>query len=121
MAALVLLLTACTRQDARLQQHKEAFESLGATTASIARAWLDGDTSGTFTRTALTETLRLVEQERAALAATPAMLLDERGAKLSQEAEKLSRVIAQLTGDVQTSDGASARRHLADIPIAPQS
>jgi hypothetical protein len=119
LAAALLLLGACTRQDARLQQHQEKFASFGATTETIGHAWLDGSLSGTYTRTALSETLRLVEQERAALAAKPQMLLDPRGAALSQQAEKLSRVIAQLTGDVQAANAVAARGHLADIPIKP--
>ena len=120
LATALLALPACARQDQQLQQHKEAFESLGATTAAIGEAWLDGAVSGTYTRTALAETLKLVEQERAALAATPEMLLDPRGAALSQAAERLSRLLAQLTGDIRAADATSARRHLAGIPIKPE-
>jgi hypothetical protein len=83
--------SACSRDDTRLQQHKESFESLGATTAAVMRAWLDGDVSGTYA-----------------------------GAHLSQAAEKLSRLIAQMTDDVRGADAAAARMHLADVPIAPR-
>ncbi len=116
---LVLALTgsACSRQDARLEQHKEAFASLGETTAAVSEAWLGGDVSGTYTATALEQTFLLVEQERTALAASPEMLQDARGAALSQSAEHLSRLIAALIHDVQGADGASVRQRLAQIPI----
>jgi hypothetical protein len=117
---LALCSVACARQDERLAQHKEKFESLGSTTNAIATAWLNGDTSSTYTLTALEQTFLLVEQERSALATSTGMLVDPRGASLSQSAERLSRLIARITEDVRTSDGAEARRHLADIPIRPE-
>jgi hypothetical protein len=119
LAAGLVVLAACSRQDARLQQHKEKFESLGATTQAIAQGWLSGALSGTYTRTAFAQTLQLVEQERTALAAGPEMLLDPRGATLSQQAEQLSRLLAKLIGDVRAADAPAARRDIAAIPIAP--
>ena len=119
LAAGLVVLTACTRQDARLQQHKEKFESLGATTRTIAEGWLSGALSETYTHTAFAQTLQLVEQERTALSAAPETLLDPRGATLSQQAEKLSRLLAQLIGDVRAADASGVRRHVAEIPIAP--
>jgi hypothetical protein len=119
LLALALAALGCARQDARLQQQKEKLESLGATTAAIGDAWLSGSVSGTYTRTALQQTLQLVEQERLAVAASPASLRDPRGAQLSQSAEHLSRIIAALDGDIGDADPASARRNLAAIPIKP--
>jgi hypothetical protein len=113
-------LVACSRQDERLTQHKEKLESLGSTTAAITTAWLSGRTSRTYTLTALEQTFLLVEQERSTLATSPRMLMDPRGAALSQSAEQLSRLIALLTGDVRTSDGTAARRRLGEIPILPE-
>jgi len=119
VVALALTLVGCARQDARLQQHKEKFESLGETTAAICEAWLDGDVSGTYTRTALDQTFMLVEQERTALAASPEALLDPRGASLSQSAERLSRLIATLIQAVEGANDASVRQRLTEIPIRP--
>jgi hypothetical protein len=118
--AAVLLCSGCSRQDARLEAHKKSLESLGATTKVIAEAWLSGDVSGTYTRTALEQTFYLVEQERARLASTPEMLQDRRGATLSQDAEQLSRLIASMIGDVDTANGDAARQRLASLPIVPQ-
>lgn len=118
--AAVMLCAGCSRQDARLEEHQKNLESLGATTKVIGEAWLSGDVSGTYTRTALEQTFYLVEQERAKLASKPEMLQDRRGAVLSQEAEKLSRLIASMIGDVSTADGDAARHRLAVLPIVPQ-
>jgi hypothetical protein len=117
--ALVLTLVGCSRQDDRLRQHRKQFESLGATTAAIGEAWLDGSVSGTYTLTALDRTFRLVERERTALADAPGTLIDPRGAELSQAAEALLRLLARLTNDVRSGDAAALRRHLAEIPIKP--
>jgi hypothetical protein len=118
-AALVFCATGCSRQDTRLAQHKKAFESLGATADAIVQDWLGGQVSGTYARAALEKTFQLVEQERAALASRPQALHDPRGAALSQNSERLSRLIADLMLDVADADGASARRHVAEIPIRP--
>ena len=115
----VSAVSACSRQDTRIQQHKEVFESLGATTAAIGRAWLSGAISGTYSKVALEQTLRLVEQERTALTATPASLADPRGAALSQQAEQLSRLIAGMVSGVRDADATVVRAHLARIPIKP--
>jgi hypothetical protein len=118
-AVFALWAAACSRQDQDLARHNEKFQSLGSTTAAIAGAWLDGNVSGTFTLTALEQTFALVERERTALAASPHMLVDPRGASLSQESEHLSRLIAAITHDVRAADAASVRRHVAEIPILP--
>ncbi|NUR54481.1 MAG: hypothetical protein HOQ29_08540 [Acidobacteria bacterium] len=112
--------SACARQEARLQQHREKFESLGASTKLIGEAWLAGRVSRTYTTTALERIYLLVEQERQTLAAQPATLADSRGATLSQAAERLSRDIAAMLQSVRGADGASVRRQLASVPIAPR-
>jgi hypothetical protein len=107
--------TACDRHDQRLQQHDQKLESLAASTTAIGRAWLAGSTSGTYTITALEQTYALVEKERAALAKTPDVLVDPRGAELSQTAERLSRVLAAIRDEVRRSDAAAVRERLHDI------
>jgi hypothetical protein len=119
ITALALASFDCSRHDKRLEQHRENFESLGSTTAVVGEAWLSGNVSGTYTRTALEQTFYLVEQERTALAASPQSLLDPRGAQLSQAAERLSRLLAMIIHDVGAADAAAVRQHLAEIPIMP--
>src|SRR4051812_1998260 len=106
----------CSGPEARIQQHQEKLESLGSTTAAIGDAWLAGDTSETFTRTALEQTFRLVEQERSTLAGSAQALLDPRAARLSQAAEDLSRLLAMTIHDVAAADASSVRRRLTEIP-----
>lgn len=119
LAVVAFAFAGCSRQDARFQQHREKFESLGSSISAIGEAWLAGSASGTFTSTALEQTFLLVEQERYALASKPDALLDPRGAELSQAAERLSRLIAAIIHDVRSADAESVRQHLAKIPIAP--
>ena len=114
----IVLAAGCSRQDERLQQHRENFVSLGSSAAAIGEAWLAGSTSGTYTSTALQQTFMLVEQERHALGSRPGQLLDPRGAELSQASERLSRLIASMMQDIRAADSASLRQHLKEIPAA---
>jgi len=114
VAALVS--SACGGQERRLQQHDKALQSLGSTTHAIADAWLAGQTSGTYTKTALDQTFRLIEQERTGVAGTPETLVDPRGARLTDTADQMSRLVARIMADVGTEDGAAVRRHLALLP-----
>lgn len=103
-----------------MTQHQEKLESLGASTAAIAEAWLDGAASGRYARTAFEQTYQLVEQERTALARKPAALADSRGARLSEAAERLSRLLAVMIRDVEQGDPSALRHHVSQIPIHPQ-
>jgi hypothetical protein len=114
------LSAACARLDQRLDQHRQKLESLGASTMAIGEAWLGGSVSGTYACTALEEIYRLVERERTSLAASPQSLLDPRGARLSQAAERLSRLLAVMLQAVREADAASLRRHLSAVPILPR-
>src|SRR4051812_45626487 len=107
--------SACSRQDRRLEQHQKALQSLASTTHAVVDAWLAGHVSATYTQTTLESTFRLIEQERTAVASTPDTLIDPRGARLSDAADQMVRLIAQIISDVRTADGAAARRHLASL------
>ena len=113
----VLGMTACRSQETILSQESKALVSLRATLAAIGEAWLAGNASATYTRTALEQTLQLVEAERAALAASPELLADPKGADLVQTADRLSRLVAQVWKDVGDGDSAAAHRHLAEIGL----
>ena len=82
----------CAREDSRLRQAAENFESLRATTAAIGEAWLAGDVSGTFASTALDQTFRMLDLQRTELTASPRSLVDPRGARLSRVGERLTRL-----------------------------
>jgi hypothetical protein len=105
----------CTRHDRRLQLHHRTLQSLGSSIAAVTEAWLAGHVSGTYTQTALEQTLRLIEQERTSIASKPETLIDPRGARLSDSADHLERVVAQIVAAVRAADGATARYHLASL------
>jgi hypothetical protein len=117
----LLVTAACGGPATRMQQHRERFQSLASTSALIGEAWMAGRVSGTFADTALQQTFRLIEQERASLASSPESLVEAEGARLSQAAERHSRLVAQLMRDIRAGDGASVREKLARIPLGPTS
>jgi hypothetical protein len=116
----VLLTAGCASQQATIQQQQEKLESLGATTQLIGQDWLAGHVSATFAATAFEATLSQVEQQRAVLAGKPSLLVDARAARLSQQAEQLSRLLAQLQHDVTSGDTAALRGRLSSIPLVPE-
>jgi len=111
-------MTACSSPDAEVQKHAQKVASLRATTLAITHAWLHGDVSGTYAEGALEQTFELVQQERAAVAGTPSDLARPRFNAVARDTEAMSRVIAALTRDVQSGDGANARRYLDDLRAA---
>jgi hypothetical protein len=113
----VLCAASCSRTDAKLEDHSDAFASLSATTTRIVEAWLSGSVSGTYALTALDQTYVLVEQERSALTARPSMVSDERGAAMSDAAVTLARHIAETISAVRDADGGLARQHLQELPF----
>jgi hypothetical protein len=115
-AIAAILTTACASRDADVQKHAEKMESLRATIVGVADAWLNGYVSGAFTRTALEQTFELVDQERAAVAATPEELSRPGANAVARHGEQLARVIAALSDAVRRRDASRARRHLADLP-----
>ena len=113
LAALAAL--GCASPQAVITQQQEKLVSLGASTGLLSEGWLAGTLTDTYTKTAIDATLAQVEQQRAVLA-TPATLADARAARLSQQAEQLSRLLAQMAHDVDTADAAAMRQHAAAIP-----
>jgi hypothetical protein len=114
-----MAVAACTSQSDALTQHQEKLESLGASSAAIADAWLGDAISSKYTSTAFEQVYQLVEQERTALAAKPQALADARGAHLSAAAERLSRLLAVMMQDVAHGDPVALREHASKIPILP--
>ena len=115
---LVLVLAGCQSTQSTIHQQREKLESLAASTRMLADDWLAGQLPPRYTRTAFDALYRQVEQQRSALAATPAALADARGATLSQQAEQLSRAIAVMEEDVARADAAALRARLSTLPLA---
>jgi hypothetical protein len=89
--------------------------SLRATTLAISEAWLGGDVSGAYARTALEQTFQLVQEEHHAVAATSDDLAHPAANRLAGDGERLSRIIAALTGNIRSGDDGGVRRHVADL------
>jgi len=114
---MTAIAVACHSPD-DVQKHAQKVASLRATTRSVTEAWLQGNVSGTFAKGALDQTFQLVEQERAAVASTPADLARPHANALARDTEAIARAIAALSRDIQSRDGANARRHLDDLQAA---
>ena len=108
----------CTSPSATVRQQRDKLESLAASTRLVARDWIDGQLSQRYTRTAFAALFEQVEQQRSSLAATPQTLADPQGAALSQQAEQLSRLIAEMIRDVERDDAGAVRGRLGGIPLA---
>ena len=119
MGAVLIAAPGCRSQTDRLQQHAKTFESLGSSATAIVHAWLSGDVSGAYARTALDQVYTLTEKERSTLVRSPETLTDPRAARLAERAEQLSRAVAALAHDVQAGDAAGAHRHATEIPFQP--
>jgi hypothetical protein len=119
LAAAIALLGAvsCSRQDRELQQHQETMASLSGSTTAIVNAWLGGSVSGTYTSTALEDVLMMVEQDRYALAVSPKLLIDQRGAAIADSAAQLSQRLAAILSAVQQANSTAARAQVAAIPF----
>ena len=89
---------------------------------AICEAWLDSDVSRTYARTAFQQTYDLVAQERAAIAASPATMIDPDSQRLSETSEHLLRSVAGLIDRVSAGDAGAVRQAVKDIqPILAES
>jgi hypothetical protein len=109
-------LASCGGPDKQLQDAQKNIRGLDATVHAVAEAWLNGDVSATYSRTAFQQTLQLLDKQRASLDSSPKLLLDPRGASLSRDAERLSRALAALIDAARRNDAGSARQQLRQLP-----
>lgn len=119
VAVATALSGACASRQDTIRQQREKLESLGASTALLVDDFLAGQLSPTYARTALDALFVQVEQQRAALASEPDTLVDGTAASLSQRAEQLSRLVAQMRQDVARDDAGALRARRGSIPLLP--
>jgi hypothetical protein len=79
-----LALNACRSRQQMLTEQQKALISLRATTVALSEAWLAGNASSTYVRTALEATQQLLEKQRVELTTSPDVLADPKAAALSE-------------------------------------
>jgi hypothetical protein len=106
---------ACGSTQQLVDQQQKALVSLNSTVIAVSNAWLDGNVSTRYARTALAATAALLEKERAKIGAAPDVLVDLRLVSLSESQTKLARQIAVLRKALADSDTATIRQQIAAI------
>jgi hypothetical protein len=106
-------MAACRSREQQIADQQQALESLRATARAVGDAWLSGSVSATYARTAIEAAQRLLDQRRAALAASPDLLADPKAAALSGAEEQLARSLAALWKAVDQGDTATAKQQVA--------
>jgi hypothetical protein len=124
-AAVIVLATAtasasagCASPQDTIQQQQEKLQSLAASAQLLTDDYLAGQVSKTYAATAFDALLLQVEQQRAVVA-RPKMLADAKAAALSQQAEALSRLLAQMRDDVARGDAAALGARRAGVAPLP--
>ena len=109
------MVAACGSTQELVNQQQKALVSLTSTVVAVGDAWLDGDVSTRYARTALESTAALLEKERAKIGASPDTLTDPRLALLSESQTTLARQIAVLRKALAESDAATVRRQIRAV------
>ena len=110
-----LSMLGCGSTQELVNQQQKAFASLNSTVIAIGNAWLDGNVSTTYARTALEATGALLEKERAKIGASPDVLVDPRIASLSESQNQLARQIAVLRKALADSDAVTVRQQISAV------
>lgn len=102
-----------------MTQQQKALVSLNSTVIAVGNAWLEGNVSTRYARTALESTAGLLETERAKIGASPDTLVDPRLASLTESQNALARRIAVLRKALADSDAVTIRQQIAAIGSRP--
>jgi hypothetical protein len=114
--AALLLMNACRGREQLLSDQEKALTSLRATTVAIGEAWLAGDVSSTYARTALLATRDLLSKRHVTLAAaSPDILADPAAQSLSASENDLTRSLALLWKGVDEGDSRAVRDQLSAV------
>jgi hypothetical protein len=105
----------CETRQEMVNQQQKALASLNSTVMVVGNAWLEGNVSTRYARTALEATAALLEKERAKIGASPDALLDPGIASLSESQNQLARQIAVLRKALADSDVAVIRQQIAAV------
>jgi hypothetical protein len=103
-------ITGCGSTQDLVPQQQKALTSLRSTVTAVCSAWLEGDVSTTYARTALEATAALLEKERTQIAGSPDALADPALTSLSESENQLARQIALLRKALVDSDATAVRQ-----------
>jgi hypothetical protein len=115
----VLSMVGCRSTQELVNQQQKALVSLNSTVIAVGNAWLEGNVSTTYARTALETTGALLEKERAKIGASPDVLVDPTMTSLSESQNQLARQIAVLRKALADSDAVAVRQQITAIRSRP--
>jgi hypothetical protein len=81
----------------------------------VGKAWLSGEISSAFACVAIERAYDLSERARSEVGASPRALADSQRTAMSQECERLSRLIARLSESIDRRDRTDIQQLLAEI------
>lgn len=105
----------CGSAQRALTAQRVGLTSLNETAAMIGAAWLAGNVTSTYARTAIGATEQQLAKQQAELSADLTLLATPDGASLSQSEERLSRILASLSVAVASGDSSLFRRRLGEL------
>jgi hypothetical protein len=108
-------LTGCESRQALLDRQHKALTSLQATVTSVCQAWLDGNVSTTYARTALGAAAVLLDKEQTKISKSPDAVADPAVASVSDAEHQLARQIALLRQALAESNGDAVRQLTSTI------
>ena len=109
------LMTGCGSNQDLVKQQQKALLSLNSTVTAVGNAWLEGNVSTTYARTALEATAGLLEKERAKMSASADALADPAVAAISESQNQLARQISLLRKALLNSDAATLRQLISAV------
>jgi hypothetical protein len=107
--------TGCGSTQSVITEQQKALTSLTSTVRTVCRAWLDGNVSTTYARTALAASATLLEKKRAKIAGSPDAMSDARIASLGNAEQQLAQRIAVLRKALVDSDANTVRQVAATL------
>jgi hypothetical protein len=116
VVGLAIAASHCRSREDRLIQAREGLQSLEATLAATAAAWLDRNLSSREAYTVLERTYQLVEDQHFAIVKDRRMLANPLATELSERAERLARTIALVSSYVEKGNVGAVRAQLAELP-----
>lgn len=115
MMMLCVTAMGCGSTERLAQQQQKALTSLKSTVVAISNAWLQGNASTIYARTALAAAGTLLETERMEIGRSLDALNDPAVASLSESQNQLAKQIASLRKALADSDANAVRQVVSAV------